>query len=261
MPSVGEILRNARLRQGLSLAQVETQTRIRLKFLDALESDRFDGIPGKFFVRSFSLQYGAKLGVDAAELQAALDRQLPSSESETQLAFPEKPITVPPLMADGVGPRAGDRRWVYSLAGLLAVLHEASSAVFLLRDGKAFAGAVPMGNVVRLAVLPAEQNGFAIHVAGEVKQSSVEVFHLHTGGLNLCKRVFEQLHGAFARFLALYGRGEIKIGSAREKHVVSDILNLLIDYGNGFFRLHGALKQRLKNGQQHSGFLRCESLI
>src|ERR1700730_6591636 len=58
MPSVGEILRNARLRQGLSLAQVETQTRIRLKFLDALESDRFDEIPGKFFVRSFSLQYG-----------------------------------------------------------------------------------------------------------------------------------------------------------------------------------------------------------
>src|SRR5258708_1282483 len=123
MPSVGEILRNARLRQGLSLAQVETQTRIRLKFLDALESDRFDEIPGKFFVRSFSLQYGAKLGVDAQELHAALDRQLRSAAPEAQSApSEEKPITVPRLVADGVGPRRGDRRWVYSLAGLLAVL-------------------------------------------------------------------------------------------------------------------------------------------
>jgi cytoskeleton protein RodZ len=123
MPSVGEILRNARLRHGLSLAQVETQTRIRLKFLDALESDRFDDIPGKFFVRSFSLQYGAKLAVNLQELQEALDRQLPSTGPETQTSSPKaKPITVPRLVGDGVGPRGGDRLWVYSLAGLLAVL-------------------------------------------------------------------------------------------------------------------------------------------
>src|SRR5258708_23471763 len=96
MPAAGEILRNARLRKGLSLEQVEAQTKIRRKFLDALESNRFEDIPGKFFVRSFAVQYGGALGVDLEELQAVLDLQLPKPEPEP-VAPAGHVISVPPL--------------------------------------------------------------------------------------------------------------------------------------------------------------------
>lgn len=120
MPSVGEMLRNARLRKGLSMEQVEAQTRIRRRFLEALESDHFEDIPGKFFARSFALQYGGELGLDSDELTAALDRQIPKPEPEA-IEFRENPIDVPPLVS-GAGSRRDENRWTSPVVVLLTVL-------------------------------------------------------------------------------------------------------------------------------------------
>ncbi len=74
MTSVGETLRRERIRRGVDLAQLARNTRINLKYLEAIEADNTSGIPGGFFYRSFVRQYALALGFEAKELEAVLDR-------------------------------------------------------------------------------------------------------------------------------------------------------------------------------------------
>ena len=64
MPPIGETLREARLRQGLEIAEVEQATKIRGKYLRALEAEEFDRLPGSTFVRTFLRTYAEYLGLD-----------------------------------------------------------------------------------------------------------------------------------------------------------------------------------------------------
>ncbi|CAN5752111.1 hypothetical protein BH24ACT25_BH24ACT25_11660 [soil metagenome] len=64
MPSIGETLREARLRQGVDIAEVEQATKIRAKYLRALEAEEFDRLPGSTFVRTFIRTYAEYLGLD-----------------------------------------------------------------------------------------------------------------------------------------------------------------------------------------------------
>lgn len=75
MASVGEILRRERERQNLSLANIAGQTRIKQQYLEALERDDFESLPGRFFARSFTTQYAEKLGINTPELQDLLQKQ------------------------------------------------------------------------------------------------------------------------------------------------------------------------------------------
>ena len=74
MRSVGEILRQARLAQGLELADVATRLKIKPKYLMAIESDNLSDLPGVFFFRSFVQQYARALDLDSATIDAELDR-------------------------------------------------------------------------------------------------------------------------------------------------------------------------------------------
>lgn len=76
MYSIGQRLREERLRKGLKLADIAEQTRIRAAFLEAIEADQFDLLPGRFFARSFIRQYAHLLGLDDPELEAEIARQL-----------------------------------------------------------------------------------------------------------------------------------------------------------------------------------------
>ncbi len=76
MASVGEILKKERERQGLDLAAIAERTRIKLQYLQALERDDFDSLPGRFFARSFTTQYAEHLGVNNEQLQSELQRQI-----------------------------------------------------------------------------------------------------------------------------------------------------------------------------------------
>jgi cytoskeleton protein RodZ len=46
MQAIGERLREARMRQGLDITEVEVATKIRAKYLRALENDEFTMLPG-----------------------------------------------------------------------------------------------------------------------------------------------------------------------------------------------------------------------
>ncbi|MBP2624124.1 cytoskeleton protein RodZ [Streptococcus oricebi] len=55
--TIGEVLRLARINQGMSLQQLEKKTDIKLELLQALEEDRFDKLPSPFYARSFLRKY------------------------------------------------------------------------------------------------------------------------------------------------------------------------------------------------------------
>ena len=50
MFEIGSSLREARTRQGLELPELEARTKIRAKYLRALEADQFDVLPGHSYV-------------------------------------------------------------------------------------------------------------------------------------------------------------------------------------------------------------------
>ncbi len=66
--SVGSKLREARTRRKLSLADVETATKIRPRYLQAIEDEEWDQLPGDTYARAFIRTYGHFLGLDGERL-------------------------------------------------------------------------------------------------------------------------------------------------------------------------------------------------
>jgi cytoskeleton protein RodZ len=66
--SVGNKLREARARRKLSLAEVEAETKIRGRYLQAIENDEWDHLPGDTYARAFIRTYGRFLGLDGDRL-------------------------------------------------------------------------------------------------------------------------------------------------------------------------------------------------
>jgi len=65
MPEIGATLREARMRQHLDISDIEAQTKIRAKYLRALENEEWDLLPGPTFVKTFLRTYAEALGLDA----------------------------------------------------------------------------------------------------------------------------------------------------------------------------------------------------
>ena len=89
MSEIGDTLREGRLRRGLTIKDVEDATKIRSKYLQALERDDFEVIPGPTFVRAFLRTYGEFLGLDTVIL---LDEYRSRFEPAQEVhAFPIRP--------------------------------------------------------------------------------------------------------------------------------------------------------------------------
>jgi cytoskeleton protein RodZ len=65
MPEIGETLREARMRRRIDMAEVESATKIRAKYLRALESEEWELLPGPTFVKTFLRTYAEYLDLDA----------------------------------------------------------------------------------------------------------------------------------------------------------------------------------------------------
>ena len=64
MASLSEELRRERELRGISLKQISDDTKIGVRFLEALEKDRLELIPGEFYRRSYLRAYARYLGLD-----------------------------------------------------------------------------------------------------------------------------------------------------------------------------------------------------
>ncbi|MDR7450245.1 MAG: DUF4115 domain-containing protein [Armatimonadota bacterium] len=90
---IGERLRNAREARGLALEALERQTYIRAAYLQALEEERFDRLPGRAYVKGFLRTYAAALGLDPDRLLEAypLDAELPPIVGPAGVEVPIRP--------------------------------------------------------------------------------------------------------------------------------------------------------------------------
>lgn len=101
--SIGAILRERREAMGVTLAEVEVATRIRQKFLAALESDEWDLLPGEVVGRGFLRNYSTYLGLDPNEMierrRAIADEFLATVLADTSAGStlpPERPVDYRP---------------------------------------------------------------------------------------------------------------------------------------------------------------------
>ncbi len=68
MPDIGTTLREARMRARIDIGEVEAHTKIRAKYLRAIENEEWDLLPGPVYVKSFLRTYGDYLGLDSRML-------------------------------------------------------------------------------------------------------------------------------------------------------------------------------------------------
>jgi cytoskeletal protein RodZ len=120
MPDIGTTLREARMRQRIDISEIESETKIRAKYLRALENEEWDLLPGPTYVKSFLRTYADALGLDGKllieEYKLGHERL---SEMELQ------PIA-PPGQRDRRRPRpAISRGWLvaFVVVGLIAALY------------------------------------------------------------------------------------------------------------------------------------------
>jgi hypothetical protein len=64
MPAIGETLRETRVRRRIDMTEVEAATKIRAKYLRALENEEWDLLPGPTFVKTFLRTYAEYLDLD-----------------------------------------------------------------------------------------------------------------------------------------------------------------------------------------------------
>src|SRR4051812_32490831 len=83
--SVGRTLRKARTERGVELSEVERATKIRAKFLQAMEEDRWEALPAPVYARGFLDIYGRYLGLDP---KALLDQYTETVEAEQPEPIP-----------------------------------------------------------------------------------------------------------------------------------------------------------------------------
>ncbi len=105
MSGIGEKLRKAREAKGLSISDIENTTKIQSRYLEAIENNEFDKLPGDFYVRAFIRQYAQIVGLDGKELlneyseapvnevsnEDYAEAEQPAEEEEAEPEKPEEP--------------------------------------------------------------------------------------------------------------------------------------------------------------------------
>jgi cytoskeleton protein RodZ len=105
MPEIGATLREARMRARIDVSEIEAQTKIRAKYLRALENEEWDLLPGPTFVKTFLRTYAQALGLDDKALVEEY-RQFYERPNEAEL----QPIVSPARRSPNQrGGRAGPR--------------------------------------------------------------------------------------------------------------------------------------------------------
>lgn len=98
MRELGEYLRREREERGITLDEIQSVTKIRLRYLEALEQGDFHVIPGQVYVRGFLQNYASFIGLDPAEILARYDAELRASMQEAD-AQPDGGSAEPPPAA------------------------------------------------------------------------------------------------------------------------------------------------------------------
>lgn len=76
MPTLGQELKRLREERGINLHQIADATHIGVRFLQAIENDSYDILPGGIFNRAFVRKFAKYVGLDEEQALALYERQL-----------------------------------------------------------------------------------------------------------------------------------------------------------------------------------------
>jgi Helix-turn-helix domain/RodZ C-terminal domain len=118
MFEIGNSLREARVRQQLELGEVELATKIRARYLRALEEESFDALPAQTYVKGFLRTYADYLGLDGQLYVDEFNSRFGAEGDE-----PGEPVV--PRRTSNVHRhhRRLERRWIaFALTGIAALV-------------------------------------------------------------------------------------------------------------------------------------------
>lgn len=92
MSQLGELLRQRREALGITLEELQSRTKIRIKYLEAIEAADYDVIPGEVYLRGFIRSMASELGIDQQEAMQ-LYQQEKEPVKEPVVAAPAAPPT------------------------------------------------------------------------------------------------------------------------------------------------------------------------
>jgi cytoskeletal protein RodZ len=112
--ALGSWLRQQREARGVSLRDIADASKISLRYLEALEQERFDVLPAPVFAKGFLREYARVVGLDADE---AVNLYL-LAQGGAEAARADEPAVAPPLARRSAAPST----WGYGLLLTLAVV-------------------------------------------------------------------------------------------------------------------------------------------
>jgi cytoskeleton protein RodZ len=117
MPEIGATLREARMRARLDVSEIEAQTKIRAKYLRALENEEWGLLPGPTFVKSFLRTYAQALKLDG---RALVEEYRMHHEGPSEAAF--EPIVATPQRTRQRAPGSGASLAYMAAVGVVGVV-------------------------------------------------------------------------------------------------------------------------------------------
>ncbi|HEX6262609.1 MAG TPA: helix-turn-helix transcriptional regulator [Actinomycetota bacterium] len=148
---LGRALRKARHRQGLTLEEASRGTRLRAEYLDALERESFDDLPGDVYVRSFLRSYSGFLGLKPTKVVGVYEQAVGSGPAAPA------PVDRSPAVVVGPNDPLPDVRhhfpWPMAAAVAVIVLVAAAAIGLLSRSNSSPTPALPTAPA-NLPVLP-----------------------------------------------------------------------------------------------------------
>jgi cytoskeleton protein RodZ len=118
MPEIGATLREARMRERIDVSEIEATTKIRAKYLRALENEEWGLLPGPTFVKSFLRTYAEALGLDGKSLveEYRLHHERPSD------AMLEPIVSTPQRQRRRAAPSGPSRGYVLAVSAIGLVI-------------------------------------------------------------------------------------------------------------------------------------------
>src|ERR1700761_7749484 len=125
MPEIGSTLREARMRERIDVSEIEAKTKIRAKYLRALENEEWSLLPGPTFVKSFLRTYATALGLDGKALveEYRLHHERPSEGMEPIVSSPPRHRERRRGRRGSGGPSAGaSRGYMLAVGSIVAII-------------------------------------------------------------------------------------------------------------------------------------------
>ncbi|MEK3722234.1 helix-turn-helix domain-containing protein [Paenibacillus sp. FSL H8-0034] len=82
MSDLGQLLRKARLEKKISLEDLQESTKIRKRYLEAIEDGNYKILPGNFYVRAFIKSYAEAVGLEPNEILSLYQNVIPAAEPD-----------------------------------------------------------------------------------------------------------------------------------------------------------------------------------